>query len=286
MKIGIASGKGGTGKTLVSTSLASVAAGNGAVQFIDCDVEEPNAHIFLKPNIETKTPVNLPFPRIDFDKCTYCGICQKTCEFNAIAVLPNNVLIFDELCHACGACKLACPEKAIFEVDKSIGLIERGKTRAGNIDFVHGILDIGEMTSTPVIRHEKKLVRDDADVFLDIAPGTSCPVVTAVKGIDYVILVGEQTPFGLNDLQLTVELLKDMDIPMGAIINRYGTGFKDMEAFLEKESIPVLVKIPFRREIAAAYSRGELLVEAFPEYKQKFAEVIEQVKMMLNEVAK
>lgn len=278
MKIAVASGKGGTGKTFVSTNLAYVASRAREIQFVDCDVEEPNAHIFLKPRFEWESPVNLLYPRVDFDKCTLCGVCQKICEFNAIAVLPNTVMIFDELCHACGACKLGCPEKAIYEIEKSIGVLQRGPAADGNIDFLHGILNVGEMTATPVIRYEKKLLRDDVDVILDVSPGTSCPVVTAVKDVDFVLLVAEATPFGLNDLKLTVELMKEMKLPMGVVINRYGTNFTELEEYLKEQDIPVFLKIPFRREIAEVYSRGELLTKQSPEYMHHFSKLLQDIK--------
>jgi len=220
MIISIASGKGGTGKTLVATSLALSLKDKHKVQLLDCDVEEPNDHVFMKPTITCSEAVSIPVPSVNEEKCTHCGKCGEVCAYNAIAVTKQKVLIFPELCHGCGACGYLCPEKAISEVDNEIGVIETGN--AAGIKFGHGKLDIGQAMAPPVIRKVKGLVDKDSTVIIDVSPGTSCPVVEAIKGSDFCLLVTEPTPFGLNDLVLAVETVKELDIPCGIVLNRVG----------------------------------------------------------------
>ena len=220
MIISIASGKGGTGKTLVATNLALSVAKQGKVQFLDCDVEEPNAHIFLKPVFSRREQVCIPVPSIDEKKCTYCGKCSEVCAYRAIAVLKSRVLVFPELCHGCGACSYLCPEDAISEEYRETGIVEIGSSNG--IEFIHGKLTIGEAMATPVIREVKKHIDTEKIDIIDVPPGTSCPVVEAVKGSDYCVLVTEPTPFGLNDLVLAVEMVKSLNIPWtGACGFRY-----------------------------------------------------------------
>jgi MinD superfamily P-loop ATPase len=266
MIISVASGKGGTGKTLISTSLALSLADN--VQFLDCDVEEPNAHIFLKPKIGKTEKVNVPVPEVDESKCDFCGKCSEVCEYNAIVVAKNKVLIFPELCHSCGGCVLLCPQKAFTEKGREIGHIDSGKS--GGIDFVSGTLNVGEAMPVPMVRAVKKRVDPSKTVIIDASPGTSCPVVEAVKGSDYCVLVTESTPFGLSDLKLAVEVLKKMNIPCGVIINKYEAEYKKTEEFCGGQNIPVLMRISEDRKIAEAYSRGEPLIRVRPEYREKF----------------
>jgi len=272
MIISVASGKGGTGKATVAINLA-LSIDN--VQFLDCDVEEPNAHIFLKPYIKEQKKGYIPVPEIDESRCNYCGKCREVCAYNAIAVIApsdNNkkgsVLIFPHLCHGCGACSFFCPQKAIKEVNKEIGIIEIGD--AEDIQFIHGKLNIGEAMSPPLIRQVKDYVNPTKTVIIDAPPGTSCPVVTSVKGSDFCVLVTEPTPFGLNDLILAVEVLKKLKIPFGVVINRADLGNNKTDEYCNKENIPVLMRIPFKREIAMAYSKGEPIVKVFPEYKKDF----------------
>jgi len=279
MIISVASGKGGTGKTTVAVNLA-LSIDN--VQFLDCDVEEPNAHIFLKPQIKEQKKAYIPVPEIDEYRCVYCGKCAEACVYNAIAVLPGQdgkkgtTLVFAHLCHGCGACSALCPQGAIKEVNREIGVLESGN--CGKIEFVHGKLNIGEAMSPPLIRHVKEQINLKKTVIIDAPPGTSCPVVASVKGSDFCVLVTEPTPFGLNDLILAVEVLRKIKIPFGVVINRADLGNNKTEEYCRKENIPVLMRIPFKKEIAMAYSRGEPMVKAFPEYKKDFQELFDTVK--------
>jgi MinD superfamily P-loop ATPase len=276
MIISIASGKGGTGKTTVAVNLALSLNGLSSVQFLDCDVEEPNAHFFLKPRILQSKPVFLPIPEIVEEKCTYCGKCGEVCAYNALAVLKENVLVFPELCHGCGGCSLLCPEQAIKEKGKRIGVIEFGE--ANGVHFLHGKLDIGEAMSPPLIRAVKKRIDSTQIVIIDAPPGTSCPVIEAVKGSDVSLLVTEPTPFGFNDLCLAVETLRELKIPFGVVINRSDIGNQQVQDFCQSECIPVLMSIPMDRNIAVAYSKGHTIVETQPAYMQKFLELFERVK--------
>jgi len=272
MIISIASGKGGTGKTTVATNLA-LSLKN--VQLLDCDVEEPNSHIFIKPDIKNRIKVSIPVPEIDEDKCDYCGKCRDVCEYNAIAVLKDNVLVFPELCHGCGACSFLCPQKAIKEVKREIGVVEIGAN--GDLQFAHGRLNIGEAMSPPLIRAVKEYSNPSRTVIIDAPPGTSCPVIESIKGSDFCILVTEPTPFGLNDLILAVEVLRKLQIPFGVIINRSDLGNRDTHSYCKKENIPILMEIPFKKEIASLYSKGEIIVESFPEYKQQFHVMFDKI---------
>jgi len=271
MIISVASGKGGTGKTTVAVNLA-LSLKN--IQLLDCDVEEPNAHIFLKPRIDGEKKATIPVPEVDEVKCTYCGKCREVCAYHAIAVLPGNdgkkgnVLVFPHLCHGCGACRLLCLQGAIKEVDREIGVIEIGAK--GDLQFIHGRLNIGEAMSPPLIRQVKEYINATRTVIIDAPPGTSCPVITAVKGSDFCVLVTEPTPFGLNDLILAVEVLRKLQIPFGVVINRSDIGDGKVEDYCRTENIPVLMKIPFSREIAVSYSEGVPIVESDVSYKDKF----------------
>ncbi len=281
MIISVASGKGGTGKTLVSTSLALSIKDKYNVQYLDCDVEEPNGHIFLKPDITRSEEVAIPVPGIDEEKCTYCGKCAEVCAYNAIAVVKEHVLTFPELCHGCGACSYLCPEKAISEVPHVIGVTETG--RADSIDFGHGKLSIGQAMAPPVIRKVKGLADTEKVVIIDASPGTSCPVVEAIKESDFCLLVTEPTPFGLNDLVLAVETVRQLNIPCGIVLNRAGVGDGKTEEYCRKENIPVLMTIPLDTAIAGLYSRGISLVEGMPHYKNGFIGLFDKIKEVVNE---
>jgi MinD superfamily P-loop ATPase len=275
MIISVASGKGGTGKTLVATSLALSIANEG-VQLLDCDVEEPNAHLLLNPDFGISEPVEVLVPQVDESKCTYCGKCSEVCVYHAIAVLKNKVLLFPELCHGCGACSYLCTEKAITEVGRQIGVVESG--HAEGLDFVQGRLNVGEAMVPPVIRKVKEKLNGNSIAIIDVPPGTSCPVVESVKGSDYCILVTEPTPFGLYDLELAVKVVKQMDIPCGVIINRAGMGDKMVEQYCVNNNIPILMKILLSTDIAKLYSKGIPLVEGMPEYRQVFRHVFDDIK--------
>ena len=269
----VASGKGGTGKTTVAVNLA-LSLNN--VQLLDCDVEEPNCHIFIKPVFEHKNTVFIPIPCIDQTKCDECGRCQEVCVYNAVAIVNKKVLIFPELCHGCGSCAYFCPNDAIKEENKEIGVVEIG--RKGDIQFIHGKLNIGKMMAPPVIREVKKHINKKKTVIIDVPPGTSCPVITAIKDTDFVILVTEPTPFGLNDLSLAVEVVRKLGIPFGVIINRSDLGNKKTDEYCTGENIPVLMRIPFSKKIAGIYSRGDSIIEMLPEYREKFQRLFAKIK--------
>jgi len=276
MIISIASGKGGTGKTTVAINLALALSDSQSLKFLDCDVEEPNAYFFLKPELSQKIPVSIPIPEINEEKCDFCGKCAEICEYNALAVLKDTVLVFAELCHGCGGCTLLCPEKAITEKDRQIGIMEIGST--GRITFIHGKLNIGEAMSPPLIRAVKKQINPSEIVIIDAPPGTSCPVIESVKGSNFSLLVTEPTPFGLNDLKLAVETLKQMNIPHGVVLNRAGVGDNKVKNYCNRENIPILMEIPMDRKIAEAYSEGKSIIETMPEYKQKFLVLYKKIK--------
>lgn len=277
MIISVASGKGGTGKTTVAVNLA-LSLSN--VQLLDCDVEEPNCHIFIKPVFENKNTVFIPIPVVDQTKCDGCGRCQEVCVYNAIAIVNRKVLIFPELCHGCGSCAYFCPHDAIKEENEEIGVVEIG--RKGEIQFIHGKLNIGKMMAPPIIRAVKKYINKKKTVIIDVPPGTSCPVITAIKDTDFVILVTEPTPFGLNDLSLAVEVVRKLGIPFGVIINRSDLGNKKTDEYCTSEHISILMRIPFSKKIAEIYSRGDSIVEVLPEYREKFQRLFTKIKQGKN----
>jgi MinD superfamily P-loop ATPase len=281
MIISIASGKGGTGKTLVATSLALSLKDSHEVTLLDCDVEEPNDHILLKPVITGSEPVNMQVPVVAEDKCNYCGKCAKVCAYHAIAVWGKNVMTFPQLCHGCGACSYLCPEKAIYEEPRQTGVIEWG--HSDRVGFVHGILTVGEAMAPPVIRKVKEHANGSGLVIRDIPPGTSCPVVEAIKGSDFCLLVTEPTPFGLNDLALTVETVRKLEIPCGVVLNRAGVGDAGVEEYCRKEDLPILLTIPLDTEIARLYSRGVTLVIGMPQWKSHFHQLFNSIKEIVDE---
>jgi len=279
MIISVASGKGGTGKTLVATSLALSLIDNYKVQLLDCDVEEPNANILLHLALNQSQPVYIPIPKVDETKCTYCGKCAEVCAYNAIAVLKEKVLVFPELCHGCGACSYLCPESAITEEGREVGVVERGSL--GNLELIEGRLAIGEAMAPPVIREVKKYIDPGKEVIVDVPPGTSCPVIEAVKGSDFCLLVTEPTPFGLNDLSLAVEVVRKLGISCGVVINRVGIGGEEVERYCHREGIPILLKIPLYRKIAVLYSRGIPLVEGMPHCSEEFLGLFQDIKSIV-----
>ena len=274
MKIAIASGKGGTGKTTIAVNLALSI--TEPVRLLDCDVEEPNCHIFLKPDLRYRERLGVPVPVVDAKKCDGCGKCAEICQFNAIAALKTTPLLFPELCHGCGGCKLVCPTGAVSEGSRGIGVLEKGK--AGAMEFVHGRLRVGEAMSPPLIRAVKKHATPDRINIIDSPPGTSCPVVAVLKDSDYAILVTEPTPFGLNDLVLAVETARRIGIPFGVVINRADVGDERVRTYCHDEAIDILAEIPDDRRIAEAYSRGQTIVEALPEMTGVFEALLAEVE--------
>jgi MinD superfamily P-loop ATPase len=272
--IAVASGKGGTGKTTVATSLALTLAPDHPVLFLDCDVEGPNAHLMLKPSLAHREDAFLLIPAVDEESCNYCGICAEVCQYQAIAVTGQRVLVFPEMCHGCGSCTLNCPTGAIREVPHVVGTLESGNTPEG-IRFARGVLTVGEVLAVPVIRQLKTSFPAQAGetVIIDAPPGASCPVVEAVRGADYVVLVTEPTPFGLHDLKLAYELTCELGLPAGVIINRDGIGDREVDNFCRHVGLPVLLRIPMERAIAAGIAQGLPLVASRPEYNALFREL-------------
>ena len=275
-KIAIASGKGGTGKTTVATCLAHVASQQSqTVAYLDCDVEEPNGHIFLDPQLQAPVPAGVLVPKVDEGICTFCGKCGEFCQYKAIMPLADAVLVFAELCHGCGGCAMVCPEGAITEVLHQTGTVEAGAS--GPIAFVRGTLDVGQVMAPPVIK-AVKLSAPPADItFIDAPPGTSCPVIESVRDCDFVLLVTEPTPFGLNDLKLAVDLVRILQLPFGVVINRADIGDDRTELYCRQEQITVLGRIPDDRRIAEAYSRGELVSLAVPACEQLFKQIFDAI---------
>lgn len=279
MIISIASGKGGTGKTTVATNLALAL--DSKVQLLDCDVEEPNAHLFIHPVFNESKIITTPVPEVDEGKCTRCRKCADICRFKAIILIGETVLTFPELCHSCGGCLEVCPEGAITEKGRELGVIEKG--HRNGMEFIHGRLRIGEAMSPPLIRQVRALTDPDRITIIDAPPGTSCPVITAMKNTDFVLLVTEPTPFGLHDLKLAFEAVKILDIPCGLVINRSDIGNDAVRDYALQEDLPVLMEIPFDRQIAEAYSKGEVLVEIRPGWKEKFLGLYHRIEEIVEE---
>jgi len=269
MIIAIASGKGGTGKTTVATSLVTALAGCGqSVAYVDCDVEAPNGHLFLHPSITSETEATLPVPQVDQNQCMHCGACADSCHFNAIACLPKGTIVYEELCHSCGACALACPIGAITEVPRPMGIVKVGN--AGKTMFVSGTLNVGVSVSTSVV-HAAKNTAPKADwTLLDAPPGTSCPMIETVKDCDYVLLVTEPTPFGLHDLQLAIDVVKSMNLNCGVVINRAQAEMAETRELCRQAQVPIMAEIPDDIAIAQAYSQGHLVIDAVPGLRQVF----------------
>jgi MinD superfamily P-loop ATPase len=286
MRIAVASGKGGTGKTTVAVHAAAAASGGIDTVYVDCDVEEPNGHIFLKPEIIERESVTVPVPVIDESACTHCGDCGKICQFNAIAVVLDKVVTFNELCHGCGGCTRICPVDAITESARRIGSVEMGvatihdhgdEGKGATLKFVHGKLDVGEPLAPPIVRRVKERIPDVSLVVIDSPPGASCPVVESVRGSDYVLLVTEPTPFGLNDLEIAVETIRELHLPMGVVINRAGSGDDGVKKFCNREGLEILDEIPDDRRVAELYSRGELLTGGIPEFGDRMKRILERI---------
>lgn len=278
MILAIASGKGGTGKTTVSVNLARVF--DSEIQLLDCDVEEPNDHLFLKGTETGREIISIPVPEVDEALCDGCGECGRFCEYHAIVSFGTTPLVFPEMCHGCGGCTMVCPVKAIHEIARPIGAVET--RRAGNVTLVQGRLDIGAAMAPPLIHAVKARLRKDLPAILDAPPGTSCPVIATLRGADFVLLVTEPTPFGLHDLTLAVEMVRELGIPFGVVVNRVGIGDDRVHRYCGEEDIPILLEIPDDRRIAEACSRGNLIVEALPEYRGLFRSLIEKTMFRKN----
>jgi MinD superfamily P-loop ATPase len=278
MKIAVASGKGGTGKTTLSVALAH--ATDQAVQYIDCDVEEPNGDIFITPNNLKTEIVNVLVPKINLDLCNGCGECADFCQFNAIVTQGEYAMVFPDLCHSCGGCSKICPEEAITEIEKPIGVIISGTK--DNITYAQGRLDIGQAMSPPVIRAVKDTIIDEQLTIIDCPPGTSCPMITTVADADYVILVTEPTPFGLHDLSLAVETVRNLQRPFGVVINRADSGDDRVIKYCQKEKINILLQIPNKRTAANASANGYSILSVFPELKQQLNNMLNEIKTELK----
>ncbi len=273
MQIAVGSGKGGTGKTTISTSLALSC--DTAVQYLDCDVEEPNGHIFLNPKFDHSEVITAIIPEVDEEKCTACGKCRDICNYNAIVQFGENVMTFPEMCHSCLGCFRVCEDDALITATREIGVLESGM--AGDIEFVHGTVRIGEAMGVPLLKAVKKKADPEKITIIDAPPGTSCPFVESINGVDYVILVTEPTPFGLHDLKLAAEVLRNFNIPGGIIINRSDLGDDKVQAFCKEQNLPVLMEIPFQRKIAEGYARGVNLIETVPELRKDFNDVLSRL---------
>jgi MinD superfamily P-loop ATPase len=274
MIISVASGKGGTGKTTVATNMALSL--EGPLQFLDCDVEEPNAHLFVHPTFEKSEVITTPVPQVDPEKCNLCGHCDEICQFKAIVLIGESVLAFPELCHSCGGCVEVCPVDAIRETQRELGLLQEG--HRNGMAFVHGRLRVGEAMSPPLIKRVRSRRRPDQLTIIDAPPGTSCPVIASMNGADFVLLVTEPTPFGLHDLKLAVGAVKVLGIPCGLVINRSDIGDGEVTSYAQRQHLPVLMEIPFDRRIAEVYSEGKALVDVMPEWKQKFIDLYQKIE--------
>jgi len=272
MILAVASGKGGTGKTTVAVNLARTLGTD--VGLLDCDVEEPNAHLFLKTGREEEEVVVIPVPEVNETLCDGCGECGKFCAYHAIVSFGTTPLVFPEMCHGCGGCARVCPRRAIREIDRRIGVVMTAKS--DNITLVQGRLDVGVTISPPLIRAVKARLPEGLTAILDAPPGTSCPVISTIRGADYVLLVTEPTPFGLHDLKLAVDMVRVLGLPFGVVVNRDGIGDDRVQSYCASEGIRVLLEIPDDRRIAEAYSRGRLIVEALPEYRVLFQKLIDR----------
>jgi MinD superfamily P-loop ATPase len=276
MRVAVASGKGGTGKTTLAVCLARELGRRGErVTYVDCDVEEPNGHIFLKPTFDGRAPVELLVPSAETGGCTGCGRCSEFCQFNAIVSVRDTVLVFPNLCHGCGGCILACPEGVLREVAHEVGVVERGS--ADGISVVRGTLTVGKPLPVPVVRAARAAAPADGLTIIDAPPGTACPAVEAIRGTDRVILVAEPTPFGLHDLDLALKMVRELGLEASVVVNRCDVGGAGVRQYAEGAGIPVIAEIPHDRAVAEAYARGDLpcrASEALHEAVARLAEAL------------
>lgn len=281
--ISVAAGKGGTGKTLIATSLALALNGRhpGGVQILDCDVEEPNAHLMLRPAIEHTETVSILVPCVNRAECDGCGICAQMCQYSAIAVIRDAVLTFPELCSGCGVCAYICPRRAIDEETREVGVVSGGRTPEG-IEFHSGTVNVGVQRSGPVTKAVKRHIKPDAITIVDAPPGTACPMQETIEASDFCILVTEPTPFGLSDLKAAVDTCKALNVPCGVIVNRDGPTDPGIQEYCVEQEIPLLLRIPQLREVAEAYSRGVTLTAAFPEWKEAFLNTYDEITRMIE----
>ena len=291
MKIAIASGKGGTGKTTVATTLAYLLSNlkSKNIIYVDMDVEEPNGYIFLKPEIVESKEYSELIPEINEDKCVYCGKCADVCVYNAISIIKpiKKAIFFEQLCHSCGACAYVCPvEGAIVEKPKRKGIINKGIFKLDHdenkkINFIEGVLDVGEPSAVPLISGINRIIDENNGknflYILDAPPGTSCPVVNTIESCDYVVLVTEPTPFGINDLKLTLDVIKDLKKDVGLVINKWDEKNLLAEKFAEENNLEIIGKIPFKKEIAKFYSKGELIQNLSDDIKNEFNMIAEKI---------
>ncbi|NYT06555.1 MAG: P-loop NTPase [Methanomicrobiales archaeon] len=281
MKIAVASGKGGTGKSMVAGNFARVMSRDRTVVLVDADVEEPNLHLFF-PAPATAVPVTVPEPAVDPDRCTNCGECGRFCRYGALTVTPSRVLFFRELCHSCGGCALVCPEGAIRETPVVVGSVET-RVVSDTLTLISGIMNEGEIRAPPVIAAAKKAAESHPLIILDIAPGVTCPVVEALSGCDACILVTEPTPFGLHDLDLAVRLCRMLAVPAGVVVNRHTPGGDEVFSYCEERGLPVLLTIPFDRTIAAVQNAGGLIADHDPAWQDAFSALAGRITAFAEE---
>ncbi len=284
MKIAIASGKGGTGKSTIALNLAYILTQEDNITLLDCDVEEPNCYLFLKPEFADNKKVYRNIPEFSNEKCTGCGKCVQLCQFNCLALVKNKIICFPELCHDCGGCKLICPTNAVTESKQEVGAVEYAQIN--NLNFVHGKLRISEAMSPPLIKEVKNYANNFKNAklqIIDCPPGTSCPVIAATEDADYALMVTEPTPFGLNDLKLAVDMVKELNIPFSIVINR-STKENDhiIETYAKQNNIKIAAKIPDSMKAAQVYSKGELIVKEMPEFEQYF----EPITLLIKDLVK
>lgn len=286
MIVAVASGKGGTGKTTVTASLAAV--WDRPLAAVDLDVEEPNLHLFLRPELGAPEDVPMEIPVVDEERCTRCRACVDLCQFRAITLLGEHLLVFPEMCHGCGGCFLVCPEKALSPGARILGVLEQGV--AGPARFLMGRLRVGEAMSPPLMRAvkarlEAMLAEQPADAVIDAPPGVSCPAVNAVMDSDVILLVTEPTPFGLHDFRLAHQAFAPMGKPLGVVVNRAGIGDDSVQAYCREQGLPLLAEIPYSRAVAEAYARGRVVATLGPEHAAVFAGLRDDLRRLHGEAS-